>query len=230
MRIVTWNIHRCIGLDGAYRPERIVKILRCFDADIIALQEVDSSLLVTAELDQLEYISRGLNLDAVMGPTMKSDYGSYGNAVLTKHEILDWEEYDLSFRRFEPRGALAVTLNRFGKDIRFLNTHLGLKYWERSFQVDRLLSEFVWAGNSMTIVAGDFNEWFPWTNNNLRLERSFAWHSQRAATFPSHWPRFALDRVFIYGESVEKARSQVHSSHAIRRASDHLPLVVDLNL
>lgn len=228
--MVTWNIHRCIGLDGAYRPERIVKVLRSFNADIIALQEVDSSLLVTTHADQLEYLSKELGLEAVMGPTLRSDYGSYGNAILTKHEIMTCEEHDLSFRRFEPRGALAVRLQYHGRNIRFLNTHLGLKYWERVFQVDRLLSQLVWdESDHIVIVAGDFNEWFPWTNNNLRLERSFSWGSKRAATFPSHWPRFALDRIFVHGE-IADVKSEIHSSPEIEIASDHLPVMVDLEL
>ena len=40
LRVVTYNVHRCRGLDGRTRPERIAAVLANVDADIIALQEV----------------------------------------------------------------------------------------------------------------------------------------------------------------------------------------------
>lgn len=227
MKVITWNIHRCIGLDGGYRPERVASVLKSLDADIIALQEVDSSLLATAKKNQLEFLADELGMQAVMGPTLHSDYGAYGNAILTRHEIMLCEEHDLSFRRFEPRGALVVVLRHVNGSIRFLNTHLGLKYWERAFQVDRLLSDLVWNHNENVIVAGDFNEWLPWTGNNVRLERSFSVYSKRLATFPSKWPRFALDRIFASG-SVKKLDCQVVSDPMARVASDHLPVVAEI--
>jgi len=227
VKVVTWNIHRCIGLDGAYRPDRVASVLKSFDADVIALQEVDSSLLVTAQTNQLDYLAGELGMESVMGPTLHSDYGAYGNAILTRHEIVSCEEHDLSFRKFEPRGALAIVFRHASGTIRFLNTHLGLKYWERAFQVDRLLSKLIWDESENVIVAGDFNEWLPWTGNNLRLERSFSLYSKRMATFPSKWPRFALDRIFASG-SVKKLECKVVSEPTARVASDHLPVVAEI--
>ena len=40
LRIATYNVHRCRGLDGRTRPERIAAVLRAIDADVVALQEV----------------------------------------------------------------------------------------------------------------------------------------------------------------------------------------------
>jgi len=227
VKVITWNIHRCIGLDGGYRPERIASVLKSLKADVIALQEVDSSLLVDAKTNQLEYLASKLGMEAVMGPTLRSDYGAYGNAILTRHEILQCEEHDLSFRRFEPRGALAIVLRHECGPVRVVNTHLGLKYWERAFQVDRLLSRLIWDESERVVVAGDFNEWLPWTGNNLRLERSFSAFSKRMATFPSQWPRFALDRVFVSGD-VDRIDCKVVIDPLARVASDHLPLIAEI--
>lgn len=146
MVVVSWNIHRCIGSDRRYRPERVASVLKLLNADIIGLQEVDSSLKTEGEIDQLTYLANALNMKSAMGPTLRRDYGAYGNAILTKYEISDWEEYDLSYRRFEPRGALALKIYDRDKDLhlRIVNTHLGLKYWERSFQIDRILGDILW--------------------------------------------------------------------------------------
>src|SRR5258706_5299496 len=40
LRIATYNVHRCRGLDGRTRPERIAAVLSAIDADVVALQEV----------------------------------------------------------------------------------------------------------------------------------------------------------------------------------------------
>lgn len=228
MRIVSWNVHRCIGTDRHYRPERTVEVLRSLNADVIALQEIDSSLRSEDGTDQLEYISRALDMPAVMGPTMHRDYGAYGNAILTKHEVLACEEVDLTFRKFEPRGAIAITMQGPHGPIRVINTHLGLKYWERSFQIDRLLSDYVWRGEESVILTGDFNEWLRYSVNNFRLEKSFSERTPRIATFPARWPRFALDRVFCSGR-VRTAGFEIPRTDSTRVASDHLPIAVDLD-
>lgn len=230
VRIVSWNVHRCIGTDRRYRPERVAGVLRELDADVIALQEIDSSLKAAGGIDQLSAIAAEVGMISVLGPTLSFDYGAYGNAFLTRHRFLYWDEYDLSYRRFEPRGAIAVGLElslpgEHRERVRLVGTHLGLKSWERAFQIDRLLSGIVWRSEETTLLLGDLNEWFPWSGNNLRLERSFK-KARRLATFPSGWPRFSLDRILISGRAREFRREVVMTPDA-RVASDHLPLLVE---
>lgn len=223
VRAVSWNVHRCIGSDGHYSPQRVADVLKSLDADIIALQEIDSSLKTVNEQDQLSYIATALGMEPVMGPTLTRDYGAYGNAILSSREILKCEEYDLSYRKFEPRGALAVEIS----DMRLINTHLGLTYWERAFQIDRLLGEIVWREQKRTLLLGDFNEWLPLTGNMRRLERSFL-RSPRLPTFPSRWPRFALDRILLSGPVDSLSHHVVRDSLA-RVSSDHLPIVAEFS-
>jgi endonuclease/exonuclease/phosphatase family metal-dependent hydrolase len=229
VRVVSWNVHRCFGIDRRYRPERILEALLSFDADVVALQEIDSSLRTESGENQLSYIARGLGMDAVMGPTLTHDYGAYGNAILTRFDIAGSEEHDLSYRKFEPRGAMAIEARRPSGPLRIVNTHLGLKYWERSFQIDRLLGKLAWGeqelSEKLVIIAGDFNEWMPYTGNAMRLERAFEAKSPRIATFPSNWPRFALDRIFL-SQPVSGLQTEVPRTPLTRVASDHLPLLV----
>jgi endonuclease/exonuclease/phosphatase family metal-dependent hydrolase len=177
--------------------------------------------------DQLEFLSGELGMNAVMGPTFKGDYGAYGNAILSRYDINSYEEYDLSYRRFEPRGALAVELTVNGRALRVVNTHLGLKYLERAFQIDQLLSRHVWRGGTPVLLIGDFNEWFPLTGNGRRLESSFESFTPRIATFPAMWPRFALDRIFL-SETLTGSGYRSPRDTEARVASDHLPLYGDV--
>lgn len=239
LKVVSWNIHRCFGTDRRYLPERIAEALTQMDADVIALQEVDSSLRVKGEIDQLSYLAETTGMKAVMGPTLKRDYGAYGNAILTRHEIVSSEEYNLSYRKFEPRGALAAELKLKRTDaekvLKVLNVHLGLKYWERAFQIRQILEDLVWETDGPktaappVIVLGDFNEWFPYTPNQFRLNRSFQYSSPRFKTFPSPWPRFALDRIFMTG-AIRSFECELVNEKPIRVASDHLPIVASVEL
>lgn len=232
MKIVSWNIHRCFGTDGRYRPDRIAQVLKLFDADIIALQEVDSSLFASnkSDEDQLSYLARESGMHAVMGPTLTFDYGSYGNALLSRSKIDFWEEFDLSYRKVEPRGALAVNLTVSNNlKLRIVNTHLGLRYWERAFQIDQLLSQMVWRSGYSSILLGDFNEWIPFLGNRFRLERSFEIFSPRLATFPSGWPKLVLDRIF-FSAKLKSLNCSVPRNELTTFASDHLPIVASFDL
>ncbi|HZM50478.1 MAG TPA: hypothetical protein VFE68_08315, partial [Vicinamibacteria bacterium] len=59
LRVVTYNVHRCRGIDGRLRPDRIVDVLREVDADVAALQEV---VAAEGDGDQARYIGESLGL------------------------------------------------------------------------------------------------------------------------------------------------------------------------
>ena len=40
LKIATYNIHKCVGLDRRRSVDRIARVIRQIDADVIALQEV----------------------------------------------------------------------------------------------------------------------------------------------------------------------------------------------
>ncbi|MGE3181508.1 MAG: endonuclease/exonuclease/phosphatase family protein, partial [Phycisphaerae bacterium] len=41
LKLLTYNIHKAIGVDRQFSPERIVEIIEHYDPDICLLQEVD---------------------------------------------------------------------------------------------------------------------------------------------------------------------------------------------
>lgn len=226
IKVLSYNIHSCFGVDRKYDPERVLRVLNAAAADVIALQEVDSSLDVRDGIDQLRYFAEGTRMHSVMGPTLRKGYGAYGNAFLSRAPFVGVTERDLTYRRFEPRGLLEALIRADPVPIRLVNTHLGLKAWERRFQLDHLLESVDWGENRPTLVMGDFNEWFPWSRNARKLARRFG-PTPRVRTFPSRWPRFPLDRVYAHPRPRRFNLRALDAPEAWV-ASDHLPVLAEL--
>jgi endonuclease/exonuclease/phosphatase family metal-dependent hydrolase len=217
LRLVTYNIHSCIGADGKYDPDRIVEVLKELSADVIALQEVDSR--EHRGLEMLAHLSEETGLLAVPGPTLIKHTGSYGNALLTRLHIRQIRRHDLRFLNHEPRGAIDVDLMCGALLLQVMVTHLGLKPAERRFQVQYLLQRL---SCPHCALLGDFNEWFLWGRPLRWLKATFG-PAATPRTFPSSFPFFALDRIWVRpGEML--VGLEVHKSPLARTASDHLPV------
>ena len=108
MTFATYNIHRCTGWDGRYDPERIAGVLKELDADVIALQELNSPDHHGLEL--LNWFSEQTKLRAIAGPTLLHHTGHYGNAVLTRCTEQEIRRVDISQPGREPRGAIDLDL------------------------------------------------------------------------------------------------------------------------
>ncbi len=222
LRVGSYNVHRCIGLDGLCHPERIASVIAELGVDILGLQEVNSCFLSLEGINQAEYLASASGLNMLAGPTMFRDDGHFGNTLLTRFEIMSSRQIDLSVPGREPRGALDAQLNCYGKIVRVIVTHLGLGIAERKAQVARLLDAVTIADDRPTILVGDMNEWIPraWSLRSLRASFN---RSPSLRTFPSRLPVLPLDRIFVWPhEAFIKAK--VHMSRLARIASDHLPI------
>jgi endonuclease/exonuclease/phosphatase family metal-dependent hydrolase len=227
--IGSYNIHSCVGLDFRRAPARIANVLSELDCDIYALQEVDNESGDGEDSTQLEYLSKTLGMAAVPGLRIVRHSGQYGNAILTRLPILSVHRHDLSYSRFEPRGALDIELDVGGGKLRIIATHLGLSRSERRAQWRQLLSAVATAPAELpTIVLGDMNEWFP-HSATLRDAHRILGRSIAPVEFPSFAPFLALTRIWVRPVGAVVS-IDVHRSAAARRASDHLPLkaVIDV--
>lgn len=242
-RLLTYNIHRAIGIDRRFAPERIVEILRHHDADIVLLQEVDRGAPRSEHLDLASWIGRHLRYAyRAVGMNVALRKGRYGNATLTRFPIGRQHNVDLSVRRHIRRGAqhtrIHVPVAAGYVDLDVFNVHLGLSATERRKQVRRLLEspDLRRLGESdACIVAGDTNDW-----RGVLLRRHFRPAGWRCATsqsprrlairtFPSFAPAGALDRIYYRGtlRLLEVYRSRLREA---RVASDHLPVIADFML
>ncbi len=226
MRIATYNIHRAIGSDGLERPERTAAVLHELDADIIALQEVGYASGTPGNV--LEYLGESIQARVIEGATLRDERGHYGNAVLSRLPVSSVRLHDISVNGREPRGAIDLSLQLNGIEVQIVATHLGLRPGERRRQVERLVPMLEASAADIKILLGDLNEWFLWGRPLRRLHRVFG-RTPAPATFPVRWPLLALDRLWVQPLSAIDSLRTHHSATAAR-ASDHLPLLAELNI
>jgi len=222
--VVSYNIHLGIGTDGRFEPERIAAVIKELQADVIALQEVG---LGPPGFNMLQYLRDACHMNAIAGPTLVSKHGDYGNALLTRFHATAIRRLNISVPRCQPRGALDVELDCDGSHLRIIATHLGLRPAERRKQIQRLLDHVRNTSVLPLVLIGDLNEWFLWGRPLRWLHQHFE-PTHAPATFPSRYPLFALDRVWVKPFSM-LSHVVVQTSKRSRVASDHLPLKAVLN-
>ena len=240
IRVVTYNVHKCQGLDRRVRPARIAAVLRETGADVIALQEVVSvEDDARRELHQARFIAEELGLEFRIGENRKHAGGAYGNVVLTRLPVEHCRNYDITWRWREPRGCLRVDVRTDlpGEPVLHLyNVHLGTAFIERRHQGRRLVSDAVLREGRLEgprVVLGDFNEWTHGLASRLLGEElqsaDVRQHLRTRRTYPGAFPLLHLDHVY-YDRALELERLALHRSRTALVASDHLPLVADFRL
>jgi endonuclease/exonuclease/phosphatase family metal-dependent hydrolase len=229
IRLVSWNVHGCVGTDGRFDPHRTADALALLAPDVALLQEVGDNRGVHPPVDQAATLANHLGLTCAVGITLTHSHHGYGNATLTRFPVLDSESLDLSVLGRERRICLRVLLGRDDFALTTLNVHLGLMPGERRRQLRQLLP--LVDGAARVVMGGDFNDFPPgpvtFTLRHRMRDASARLRSR--ATFPSRRPMLRLDRVY---SSLDLAVTQarVDASPAFRAASDHLPLVVELEV
>lgn len=226
MRVATYNIHRAIGIDRRQDAARISAVIGELQADVIGLQEVDWHHDHDDVTSQFEYLAHLPGYLAIPDPILRDHRGHYGNLLLTRLAVLEVRRMDLSEPNREPRGAIDVDLEVGGKALRIIVTHLGLGTRERRRQATRLCEAMSRRPGQPTLLLGDFNEWIP-GNPTLRPLLTLCGTTANPATYPSFRPVLALDRILACAcPSVHRVKS--HTTPLARKASDHLPLLADV--
>ena len=229
MKVASYNIHKCRGLDGQTRPDRIVGVIRELGADLIALQEVDRRFGRRGGLLNPSAIERETGMRLLVQSDVSHRHGWHGNALLVRGATLSYRRFRMKLPGGEPRGAIVAELDLGEGEFRVIAAHLGLLRLSRLDQVGALLTAFRDLPPMPTILLGDFNEWRRRGRSSLRgLEPTFG-VAPSILSFPSRRPIFALDRILGWPDGLI-ADLAVHDTPLARRASDHLPLTARVNL
>jgi endonuclease/exonuclease/phosphatase family metal-dependent hydrolase len=240
-RILTYNVHRCLGTDGKLSPARIAAVIDSCEPDIVALQELDVRRIRSGGVDQAHEIARELDMRHVhFHPALRVLEEEYGDAILTARPSKLVKAGALpglaTWHSNEPRGALWASVEVDGVEVQVINTHLGLRRAERIAQVETLLGP-QWLGDpacrNPVIFLGDLNS-VPRSEAYRKVARKFRDARKGAArglqaTYPSRYPFLALDHVF-FGGAVEILRAECIRTPLSRIASDHLPVLVEFQL
>lgn len=240
-RIVTYNVHRCVGNDRRLDVARVAEVLAGLNPDIVALQELDVGRRRTQHVDQAHEIARRLQMACHFHPAFRVEEELYGDALLTSlPERLvrrgPLPGYD-RIQALEPRGAVWIEVMIGDRPVQVINTHLGLVPREQQLQAEALAGRD-WlrhpARTDPLILLGDFNATatsvvYRTLAGALRPARALAPVRRPTSTFPSQLPVLRIDHVFV-SEGVKVLDVAAPYTPRTRVASDHLPLVVDFEL
>ena len=233
LRVMTYNVHGCVGLDFQRSEKRIADVIRSFDPDIVALQELDLGRRRSGSVDQAKIIAEELGFDRFFFPVMRRAEEHYGDAILSRWPMQRKITMELpsekAFLFRENRGAQRAEIATPSGRLNVVNTHFGLGAAERLEQAGALIK---WIGEipekEPTILLGDFNS-FPSSPAYRVLagamrDASRAHGQKNRPTFPTFLPMFALDYIFV-NLACEVLGVSVGASAAARLASDHFPLL-----
>lgn len=225
LRVLTYNIHHAIGVDGALDIPRIGEVIRSADADLVALQEVDQGTKRTFEQKQLEMLARYTGLHGRFAKAIDFQGGEYGQAILSRDPIAGIEIHQLPNESSrEQRIAAEAVVEVQGKTIRFVSTHLDHSSEElRRRQADRLVELFE-KDEGLVILAGDLNATLEsetmqaigrvWRLDELKSD---------GATYPAETPTARIDYIL----TNKKAPISVVEIRVLDEpiASDHRPVL-----
>lgn len=246
VRVMTYNVHSCRGSDGVVAPKRIADVIRHWAPDVVALQEVVRS--DRADRDQLALLAAETGMEAHFTKTRPEGDDAFGIATLVRHSFEVHAEAPLPTLRGEPRAAHWLRVDTGGETMDIVNTHLSIHLVERIRQLQALLRAQKVGNHDRAglaspstfsllplppglVLCGDFNAGF--ISAEYRFLCVHLQNAQRAVrrwprpTFPALYPVLGLDHVWL-GAAWKVVAAQVSATKLERRASDHLPLVVDI--
>ncbi|MEM8822376.1 MAG: endonuclease/exonuclease/phosphatase family protein [Pseudomonadota bacterium] len=224
VRVASYNIRKAIGLDWRRDPARILRVADATRADILALQEADKRFGVRppAIPRDLFAASRWRPVPLGLGDSL----GSHGNAILLGPDAkLLWSK-GIDLPGLEPRGAALAQVELRGCQILLAAVHLGLLRRHRRVQLT-VLADRLREYQGTAAIAGDFNEW----SDAVGLEAlmpEFDVHVP-GRSFHAARPVAGLDRIALRHGTRLHGGGVLETPEA-RRASDHLPIWVDLAL
>ncbi len=236
MRLLTYNIHKGIGgRDRRYDLSRVVDVIEEQNPDLICLQEVDHNVRRSRYHDQARLLANHFNAEArLWQTTVRLKTGAYGNLILSRWPFRSVHQISLRMPTKKPRGAQLAVVDSPEGPLLLVHWHLGLAEKERHWQVSHLLNHHLFRESDglPVLVAGDCNDWRNTLANGPFAEHGFTQVTtpiSRYRSFPAYLPVGSLDKAFTRGDVHVRAARVVRNKLA-RRASDHLPLVVDFHL
>lgn len=224
VRIMTWNIHGTFGRNPRFDLAQVVKLIRRWDPDIVALQEVDSRRALAGGANPFEFLQSAVGVYGIGAKSLTGADGDYGQMLISRFPVTSHEIRDISFGEREPRRAIRAVVETPQGPLIVVATHLGLSIRERRRQA-KALTELA-SGEAPAVVIGDFNDWF-WPGSVRAVLSRVLRGRTSFRTFPSKFPLLRLDRIYC-----RPANAMVDSfiDKEASKLSDHLPIIADFNL
>lgn len=224
LRIASYNLQKCVGLDLRRRPDRSLGVINALGADLVVLQETDKRLPPRpAALPHDMVEADGWQILPFGAPG--GSLGWHGNSMLARGHISIRQTAHMELPGLEPRGAIRADLDTPIGPLRVVGLHLGLIKRFRLLQIAAIMRAVSRLPGMPTILAGDFNDWgsgaaLDATAQGVDFLRS-------PASFPAARPVARLDR-FALSPELRAMRTGAFTERPARIASDHLPVWADI--
>lgn len=228
--VASYNVHKCVGTDGRFDPERTFRVIHEIDADVIALQEADKRFGNREGLLDLARLERETGLALVPVSGNMRTHGWHGNVLLFRRGIV-CDVHQITLPGLEPRGAIVAEIElEAGGAVRIIAAHFGLLRRSRTHQA-RLIQEIMNARHEVpALLMGDLNEWRLNGRSALNtFDAAFGPLPAAVPSFPSRLPLLALDRMLANRRGI-LSPIMVHDTPLARLASDHLPIKAYVSL
>jgi len=228
--ITSYNVHKCVGQDNIFNPQRIISVIEEINPQILALQEVDKRFGMREGLLDLAQLQERTGLVHVpLTSRRQHSHGFHGNALFCRRGRVDYI-YQIDLPGMEPRGAVIVEIALKNGSLRIIAAHFGLFRRSRMRQVETILDFLVTRPLMPTLMVGDLNEWRLGKGSSLNPFMSFFdVEMGTLPSFPSRFPVLALDRIFSFPQNLVTS-VEIHNTDLARIASDHLPLKAWIDL
>lgn len=234
LRILTYNIHQGLDADGVMNLEGIIGEIKKMNPDIVCLQEVNRAQVSNGLVDCLMPVSHSLGMPYVFGAN--SNDGQYGNAILTRYPVRDWDNLRFFNNSTETRGTLHAVIktrqpNDIGSDLNVFVTHLDHISGPSNVREKqaREVLEF-WSERPRTIITGDLNaepdtaEMKPFYMAELK-DALDPFGKKYVKTFWEGYGEQAMKIDYVF---ISKDLNAVDVMIDDSRASDHKPVAVDI--
>ncbi len=228
LSFLTWNVHSCVGTDRRCDPPRVARFLKRVKADVVALQELGWHHRGQVGFDQFAYLAGETGYQVHEGLTKNHEAAHYGNAILTRLPLLDFNEHDLRRPLRIPRAAIEAVFDAHGTPLRIMCVHLGLDPWERRTQIDQLLEALDAKPDLPTVLLGDTNEWRADSATFRDLQQRLP-HVAQPFSFHTRLPRLRYDRIYLSKELAFEDFDALRT-HEAGNGSDHLPVYARVRL
>ncbi len=224
LRVVSYNVHGCVGLNNKLNTNAIVDTLLALDADIYCLQEVHCHMPNTKFSNQIAMLKKRLNMDTYFLRCLNIGVGGEGLLIATRLQITSVHKSYLPSIR-ERRGLLGVDVNTPMGELCIYCTHWGLNRDERLRQASVVSSKLL-SVQKPTILCGDLND-LPGSLAIQTLLHSACLKDAGAdsdlPTYPAAHPTHRID-YWLHTTDLTVQRFEVVMS----TASDHRLITADL--
>ncbi len=241
LRVMSYNIHTGVGVDGVFDLSRIANIITEHDIDIAGLQEIDQGVERTERVNTMKILSELTGMHAVFGKAIEFQGGEYGNGILSRFPVIEKRNHAYTFTQTgEHRALLYVFLEYEHDTLLVMNTHLDHRPddAERMKSVEEILSIASKYEDMPMFLLGDIND-IPDSRVVGKLQERFndVWEEAGEGTgytFHTEDLNRRIDYIFYPGTMDTKSAriyfKPVNAYTIQTPASDHLPVVVEFEV